>query len=103
MINNTRINQYSYDITKGQDFMAKKHLIEGSSILSSNEFYYNWVHQEEFCDNNHDPTVDGGLDLSTELKYDVYIEKDTDVYRNYYMYAICQKTLTVGPTGITVG
>ena len=44
----------------------------------------------------------GGLDLSRERKYDLYVQCNGASTVNYYSVAVCQKQLMVSPSGVQV-
>lgn len=102
MLNNVRFTQFNYDTATGEDWMDKKHLFKGSCILSSNEYYYNWTHVEDFTNGNDNVNVDGGYDLNTgEVKYDI-IATTANAQYMHYIYAIVQRKLTITPNGISI-
>jgi len=84
--------------------MVAKDRLVGSSILSSDEFYYNFVHYEDFTGSlttNHDPNLEEGLLLSEgEIKYD--IQANTEVNLSHYVFAVTLRKLTISPTGATL-
>jgi len=109
LINNVRTSQFNY-LCNGDDYMVQKNKLKGSCIYSSNEYYYNWVWVEDFTNNYSfidkplNPPEENyidGLDLSTEIKYDIFANTTNATY-NHYVYAICQKTLVVSSSGISL-
>lgn len=111
MINNIRTTQYDYITSNYDDYMVKKEKLRGSSIFSSDEYYYNWVWVEDFTENNpvwkstsssvpKQNCIDG-LDLTNEIKYDIYSTTASLAF-NHYIYAVTQKLLTISPTGINL-
>jgi hypothetical protein len=107
MLNNTRTSQFNYTCANGDDYMDKKSQLKGSCILSSNEYYYNYVHCEDFTglpstSASSTDNIDSGYDLTTaELKYDI-VATTADVTNNHYIFAITVKKLSCSPTGITL-
>lgn len=116
MVNNIRTSQYDYEAVNGDDWMVNRNLLRGSSILSSNEYYYNWVWEENFTDNNLafkkvmelTDNFNEGLDLTNEIKYDVYATLGTlnpstgnITSLTHYVYAVTEKLLTITASGVT--
>jgi hypothetical protein len=102
MLNNVRTTQFNYDTSRGEDWMDKKHLIKGSSILSSDEYYYNFTHVEDLVNGSFDPNIDDGLELTeAELKYDI-IATTANANHMHYIYAVTQKTLSISSSGISL-
>jgi hypothetical protein len=102
MLNNIRTTQFNYVVNDGDDWMDKKHLIKGSCILSSDEYYYNWVHVQDFTDGNDGSNVDDGYDLSTgEVKYDIITNTAGNTLM-HYIYTITQRVLSITSSGITL-
>jgi hypothetical protein len=113
-VNNIRTSQYDYNTYNpantfiGDDYTAKKDSLRGSCILSSNEYYFNWVWIEDFTDNNPlfkdlgvpEENCIQGLDLTNEIKYDINSITAGNTL-NHYVYAVTQKLLVVSPAGIT--
>jgi hypothetical protein len=100
MINNVRNTQYNYVPATGNDWLDHKDKLVGSSILSSNEFRYNYTHVEDFTgalSTNQNPNIYDGLPLDTEVKYD--IQATTAGALKHYIYAVTLKTLTLSPNG----
>ena len=104
MVNNVRTTQFDYNRKLGNEWMVAKDRLVGSSILSSDEFYYNFVHYEDFTGSlttNHDPNLEEGLLLSEgEIKYD--IQANTEVNLSHYVFAVTLRKLTISPTGATL-
>lgn len=102
LVNNVRTSQFNYNTSAGEDWLDKKHLFKDSCILGSNEYYYNFVHVEDFTDGKGlDANIDDGLDLTTEIKWDMSATT-ADAQHNHYIYAIATKQLTVSPAGVTL-
>ena len=94
-----------YDWTKRGE---KKDRVVSLSVGNDNELF---AHSENFCGDDLECAVHqhiGGLDLSVERKYDVYINRGEITAGglianpNYYTAAVCQKQLMIGPGGISV-
>eukprot|EP00732_Lithocolla_globosa_P002761 Lithocolla_globosa_v1_NODE_1929_length_2256_cov_6.611995.p1 type:complete len:201 gc:universal NODE_1929_length_2256_cov_6.611995:1791-1189(-) len=50
MVNNTRLQQYDFVSSTANDWMYFKDKLDGSCILSSDEFYYNWSNRlKDYC------------------------------------------------------
>lgn len=109
-INNNRTSQYDYYVTNFDDYRAKKESLKGSCILSSDEYYYNWVWVEDFTDGKSQNYLDApienridGLDLTNEILYQIQAQNSVaPVQVNHYVFAVTQKLLIVSPAGITL-
>lgn len=108
MVNNTRLTQFNYNTVVGDDWMDKRELLLNSSIGTSNEYYYNWVHVEDFSHiqslkyKDHDESnLDDGLILENEVKYDI-ASTTAAVALAHYVYAVCLKDITISNAGITL-
>ena len=108
-VNNIRTSQFNYNCD-GDDYRMQRKRLQGSCILSSDEYYYNWVWIEDFTNNYsmvdkplkpaEDNYVDG-MPLDMEVKYDVFTNTANANY-NHYVYAICQKNLVINSSGISL-
>lgn len=125
MINNVRTTQYNlfcnYNSSAtnamanyNEDFDIRKNRLRGSCIMSRPEYYYNWVWEENFCDNialsdkplsNDQDNFLDGIDISqNEVKYDIFAYQggSNNINVNYYVYICTLKELTITPEGITL-
>ena len=124
LVNNNRTSQFDYNCNNpslqfNTDYDVKKKKLKGSSILSQNEYYYNWVWTEDFTDNvsmvdkpiseDQDTFLDG-LDLTDgkEVKYDIFVNQGTAtgvgtyLALNYYIYFVTLKELMINSSGISL-
>lgn len=105
-LNNTRTAQYNY--TDGLDYMKIKESLSGSCIQSSDEFYYNWCHVEDFTnitklsDKPDTSLYDDGMLLENELIYNITAPVTQNVALNNYIFSICTKKLLITPQGMTL-
>jgi len=103
-LNNKRTTEY--DLTPVLAFETRKDYSRGHVIGLSRNIYadsFAWV--ENWCGSKHDCAVKqhvGGLDLSTEQKWDITFTMNAAVAYNHYSFAVAQKMLTVSSAGITV-
>jgi hypothetical protein len=109
MIDNIRTSQYDYLPANLDDWIVKRKSLRGSDILNSSEYYFNWVWVEDFTDLNplykkamelRDNFIEG-IDLTNEIKYDIY-STTANVPLNHYIYAVTEKLLIIGSSGISV-
>lgn len=115
LVNNTRTSQYNYSVNAGYntDYDARKDKLKGSSVLSQNEYYYDFVWCEDFTGNesmtdtpsDQAPYVDG-LDISNgEVKYDIFVTQGGNgnyVNVNMYVYAVTLKEMVINSSGISL-
>ncbi len=108
MLNNNRLQEFNVDVKQYQDYMLMEERLKGSAIQNSNIYQYNWfwcddftevMDPEESADSNADNRANG-LDLTLENKWDIYMTTTGDM-RNF-SFAVCQKIMTVGPSGLSV-
>lgn len=108
-IDNDRTSQFNYNCLTFDDYKVKQDTLRGSGILSSDEYYYNWVWVEDFTDNNPvwrnksvpEENCITGLSLDNERIYTIY-STTTNANYNHYIYAVCQKLLIISPAGIVI-
>jgi hypothetical protein len=118
LVNNVRTSQFNYNVNNGQpfntDFDIRKNKMKGGSILSQNEYYYNYMWEDAFDGNlsmtdrpyseDQDTFIDG-LDLTTgEVKYDIFVNQGGNVYQNlnYYVYIYTLRDLVVNSMGVSL-
>ena len=103
MINNVRTTQYNMVQGKGDEWLTQKERLRNSCILSSNEFYYNFVHVDDFSgelSTEHNENIESGLLLDQKVKWDVQLT--AKVALKHYVFGITSRTLTLGPSGTTL-
>ena len=109
LLDSKRLQEFDIDVkTEDYDWTKrgeKKDRVVSLSLGNDNELF---AHSENWCGDDIECAVHqhiGGLDLSVERKYDIYITRGTvggGSNPNYYQAAVCQKQLVVGPGGISV-
>jgi hypothetical protein len=110
-VNNIRTTQFNYDCTHQEDFLVKQDKLKGSCIVNSTEYYINFTWIEDFTDNYKlfekplfpdELTYVDGLDLNGgEILYAITASCTNATYK-HYVFAVTQKTLMVGPEGVTI-
>lgn len=104
-INNVRTTPFNYSIQERMDWMLQSRKLKGSSILSANEYYYNWVWVEDFTTN--DSTVDQdaqnelqnystGLDLKNPIQWRA-TSTTANVALTHYVYGVTLRNLIIKP------
>lgn len=110
MLNSSRLQQFDISPAEYEDYMLLKDKLFSSVLQTSNVYQYNWCWIDDFSENiNPDEksimtkadNYETGLNLSLEQKWDIYIT-NANVALNHLSFAVCQKLLTVGPSGISV-
>jgi len=102
-----RIIQYDIQCTEAngnQDYMLMKDKMKGNSYQNIDIYKYNWFWCESFDGLKlieHEDTLETGLSLDVEKKYDVDLRTANTPF-TYYIFAVTQKELLIGPMGITV-
>ena len=109
-LNNSRLQEFDLICANGDEWTVLKDNLAGTSILSSNIYYYNWFWRESF---EHDcPTMDlpmkpdmdnliKGLPLDTEQKIDIFLTTPNAAH-NHYSFGITQKLLTISGEGVLI-
>ena len=97
-INSLRLQEFSPVVSISEDWILNQSLLDKSSILSINQYRYQWCHIDSWCNGsnsvcNTDDTVVGGLDLTDEKTYT--INATTDQARLAYLYSIVQRKLII--------
>ena len=97
-INSLRLQEFSPNVAISEDWILNQSLLNNSSVLSINQYRYQWVHIDSWCNGNNsvnttDDTVVAGLDLTDEKTYT--INATTDQGRLAYLYSIVQRKLII--------
>lgn len=114
-LNDQRLTDYDYNVSKYDDWFALREKLRGSAIQTADMFYYNWFWLQDFSGmDKGDTKVDSqnllsGVSLEKEQKYDLYYtalnttanETSNGGTYQHYQFAITTKLLTVTSTGIT--
>ncbi len=109
-LNSLRIQQYDYDTPNGasgvlgNEWGAVRDKLKGSSILSSNEFYYHYSHVEDFTgvsSSANSSNLDDGLPLDQEQLYSIQATSPGADIR-HVIYSVTSRDLVVTPAGITL-
>ena len=109
-LNNSRLQEYNLTSASGDEWTQLKDSLAGSSILSSNMYYYNWFWRESFehvrpiMNLPMKPDSDNlikGLPLDTEQKIDIFLTTPNAAY-NHYSFGITQKLLSISNEGILI-
>ena len=95
-----RLQEFSPNSTISEDWMLNQSLLNRSSVLSINQYRYQWCHIDSWTNGNNpicetDDTVIGGLDLTDEKTYT--INATLDGGRLSYLYAVVQRKLIIKP------
>lgn len=109
-VNNNRMHQFNLSCANGDDYLIARDTLKGSCILSSNEFYYNYMNKINFCDNyspidkpQFSPSEQNwsdGLLLDTEQLID--IRATATIGLNHYIFAVVERALNISDAGATL-
>lgn len=110
-IDGNRLQPYDLRTATFDDYLYHREKLRGSSLLSSDEYYYNWVWVEDFSNNfspmdlPRDPPLTNchsGLDLTQkDIRYTVDIANlNNAVPINHYIYGVTQRMLVIKPNQI---
>ena len=99
-VNSMRLQEFSPNTIISEDWMLNQSLLNRSSVLSINQYRYQWCHIDSWTNGNNpicetDDTVIGGLDLTDEKTYT--INATLDGGRLSYLYAVVQRKLIIKP------
>jgi hypothetical protein len=112
-LNNERRQQFNVDCQALDDYAQMQKSLEGSLILNSNVFSFNWFLREIF-DNYKGPSDKNliqehqliqGIPLDVEQKWDAYLTihgNNSGNNLNHYTFIITQRMLHIGPGGVRV-
>jgi hypothetical protein len=109
-LNNIRLVDYNLSCATAdrEDYMLLREYLKGSTVQTSDIYYYNWCFVRNFCDvvpkieevpENQNKLQ--GLDLRDEQKYDMFLNTVNSAF-NHYAFIVCQKVLHVSSAGIVV-
>ena len=107
-LDNERRSQYNINVNLYHDYIIDKNKLIGSSILSCNEYYYNYLSIDNYA--NDEPIGDekkmqsqfiDGKPVTKEL---IWSKVMTTANANFahYTYAVMLKSLTINANGILV-
>lgn len=106
-LQNNRIQEFDIDCTVYDDYVLLKNQLKDKCTVGYSQYSYNWFWIDDFSDHSEEVLDDGniscGISLDEEQRYDLNVTKAA-VARSYvyYSYAICEKILSVGPSGVMV-
>ena len=106
---NARIQEFDLNATIniGDDYQHVKKQLKGSCILNNKMHAINWHHCDDFqgsqsiSDGVLPPNYLGGLDLSTDRKWD-FVGTMINAAYNHYTFVVCTRKLTITPNAITI-
>jgi len=97
-MNNLRCQEFPVDCTQSLDWLVNSDDIDHSSVLSVNQFKYQFCHMENYSGQRpcecHDTTITG-LDLSQEKTYGVYVNTVAHAF-NHWLFTVIQRELRIG-------
>ena len=110
MLDNVRRQQFNVNCTIGEDYILNRDKIKGSTLITSDTYYYNWCLIEDFTDmksRSEIPTtydednliVGVNLAGAIERKVDIYLTTAGGQYNNY-SFSVTERMLSVSPGGI---
>ena len=97
-INNMRCQEFPVDCALGLDWLVNNDDIEHSSMMSINQFKYQFSHLENYsgqrpCES--DDTIITGLSLDQEKTYGVYTTTQS-LALNHWLFTVIQRELRIG-------
>jgi len=103
MVNGSRLQPQDLLIANGEDWMNNKKLIEGSVLGQKQLVYkYNWVHIDSFDGGNNDNNVISGTPIKGNGLTYQFIARGCTAQFNHYDFIVCQKMLSMSPSGVHV-
>ena len=97
-LNNMRCQEFPVDCTAGLDWLVNAYDIENSSIMSINQYKYQFCHMENYAGTvpcHSDDTIITGLSLDQERTYGV-TATTANVALNHWLFTIVQRELRTG-------
>lgn len=99
-----KLQDFTLANSDSTDWLVNNQHFQGSCMLSQYQYYFNWIHIDNFCANSvadTDPTVSDGLMLNGDKTWAANLTVTSAAYR-VYAFFVCQKTLTIAANSITV-
>lgn len=101
-INNMNVQEFPIDCTRSEDWLINAEVIEGSSILSIDQYKYFFTHVDDFTSMRPlcyaDDTMECGKLLDQEVTYGVYVNHaavGAGVNFNHYLFTVVQRELRI--------
>jgi hypothetical protein len=107
LLDSKRLQEFDINVPAG-DYKWMKRVEKNGRVvgLTVTNDSLNFAHSDSWCGDELQCAVHqhiGGLDLSTERKYDLYVTRTGAVGTvNYYSAAVCQKQMMIGPGGVSL-
>ena len=103
-LNNQRLQQFNMVTADGDEYMVMKDKLKGSVIQTKDQFLSYYFFVDSFDNlrlHDREPNVVNGLSLEKDQKYDVVATAESGtVSREWYIFAVCQRMLMIGPDEI---
>jgi len=105
MLNNERQQEYNVECAQLDDYNLHRKFLKDKVLQTANMYQYNWFHLDNYTGDvdiynpENKDSLETGLDLSIEQKWDIFCNTVSANY-NHYSFAIVQRMLTITPAGI---
>ena len=105
--NSRREQDQNIDLTKYDDYVLHKKLLEGSCLMSANIYQFNWVHIADYC-NNSKPLWEQeigknnrveGFDLSKDVEWNFYATT-ASATNMHHSFIVVQRELIINKDGV---
>jgi hypothetical protein len=107
-INNNRLQQFEVDISAGDAYMLHKERLHNTPALNQTIYKENWFHEDRFDNGNRskddgevDENVYAGIDLSQEVRYDLYATT-ANATHTHFSIVHALKILNINANGIVI-
>ena len=109
MLNNDRLNDFDINCTVQQDYTLLQRKLTKSALQSYRDYAASWFWVEDFSGEgplwdkeSQDYTISTGIPLTSEQKFDIYLNCTNAITLNHYVFAITEKELFIKPGSIMV-
>ena len=99
-INNMNVQEFPIDCGRSEDWLINSDILDGSSILSIDQYKYQFTHVDDFTSMRPmcfaDDTMECGKSLDQEVTYGVYVNHPTNTTSyNHYLFTVVQRELRI--------
>ena len=100
-INNMNVQEFPIDCGRSEDWLINSDILDASSILSIDQFKYQFTHVDDFTSMRPmcfaDDTMECGKSLDQEVTYGVYVNHPSTVTTslNHYLFTVVQRELRI--------
>jgi hypothetical protein len=103
-LDSKRVQDFNVDTSALEDYMLLKPKLDGSALMNSNVYQYNWFWVDDFTGDaplwKKDHNVSEGLSLAQERRWE-FVSTTAGANLSHYTFAVLEKEVKITPQGIT--